>query len=144
MRRPYLTPSSGSRVSANRIFTASGGARRGAGVRRDVNARLQPFRFRGLQRAELAGRSVPVAATALSRLLGLALLRASRAGEGLLIPRCRSVHTFGMRFPLHLIFLDDRRAPISVRGSAPPNRVFRDPRADSVLELPARRPEGLG
>jgi uncharacterized membrane protein (UPF0127 family) len=110
----------------------------------NVNARRQPFRFRGLHRAELAGRSVPVAATALSRLLGLALLRASRAGEGLLIPCCRSVHTFGMRFSLHLIFLDDRRAPISVRGSAPPNRIFREPRADAVLELPARRPGGVG
>jgi uncharacterized membrane protein (UPF0127 family) len=116
---------------------------RGAGVGGDVNAPRQPLRFRRLRRIELAGRSVPVAATRVSRLLGLALLRAGRAGEGLLIPRCRSVHTFGMRFPLHLIFLDDRLAPISVRGSAPPNRVFRDRRASAVLELPARREAGL-
>jgi uncharacterized protein len=102
-------------------------------------SRRQPLRFRGLQRVELAGRRVPVAATALSRLLGLALMRTDRAGEGLLIPRCRSVHTFGMRFPLHLIFLDDGRTPISVRGAARPNRFFREPRADAVLELPARR-----
>jgi uncharacterized membrane protein (UPF0127 family) len=107
-----------------------------------VNARHQPLRFRRLQRVELAGRPVPVAATRSSRLLGLALLRAGRAGEGLLIPRCGSVHTFGMRFPLHLIFLDDRLAPISMRGSAPPNRIFRDRRADAVLELPVRRASG--
>jgi uncharacterized membrane protein (UPF0127 family) len=104
-----------------------------------VNARRQPLRFRRLQRIEVAGRPVPVAATWISRLLGLALLRAGRAGEGLLIPRCRSVHTFGMWFPLHLIFLDDRLAPISVCGSAAPNRIFRDRRADAVLELPVRR-----
>jgi uncharacterized protein len=104
-----------------------------------VNALRQPLRFRRLRRIELAGRSVPVAATRVSRLLGLALLCAGRAGEGLLIPRCRSVHTFGMRFRLHLIFLDDRLAPISVRGSAPPNRVFRDRRAAAVLELPVGR-----
>jgi uncharacterized membrane protein (UPF0127 family) len=102
----------------------------------------RPRRFRRLEQIEVAGRAVPVAATALSRLLGLALLRVSRAGEGLLIPRCRSVHTFGMRFPLHLIFLDDRRTPISVRGSARPNRIYRDRRADSVLELPVRRVGG--
>jgi uncharacterized protein len=113
-----------------------------SGFAGDVNARRRPLRFRRLQRVELAGRSVPVAATRVSRLLGLALLRAGRAGEGLLIPRCCSVHTFGMRFSLHLIFLDDQLAPISVRGSAPPNRVFRERRADSVLELPVRRPSG--
>jgi uncharacterized protein len=106
-----------------------------------VNAR-QPLRFRRLPRVEVAGRSVRVAVTSLSRLLGLALLDAGRAGDGLLIPRCRSVHTFGMRFPLHLIFLDDRRMPISVRGSAPANRLFRDPRAAAVVELPVPRPSG--
>jgi uncharacterized protein len=116
-----------------------GGRARDAGVRGDVNGLSEPLRFRRLRRIELAGRSVPVAATRVSRLLGLALLRVGRAGEGLLIPRCRSVHTFGMRFPLHLIFLDDRLAPISVRGSAPPNRVFRDRRAAAVLELPVPR-----
>jgi hypothetical protein len=104
-----------------------------------VNGRREPLRFRRLRRIELAGRSVPVAATRSSRLLGLALLRAGRAGEGLLIPRCRSVHTFGMRFPVHLIFLDDRLGPISVCGSASPNRVFRDRRAAAVLELPVPR-----
>ena len=41
-----------------------------------------------------------------SRLLGLALLGRERAGPGLLIPRCRSVHTFGMRFPIDVAFCD--------------------------------------
>jgi uncharacterized protein len=114
-----------------------------AGVDEGMASPPQPLRFRGLERVELAGHRVPVAATGLSRLLGLALMHIGRAGEGLLIPRCRSVHTFGMRFPLHLIFLDDRRVPISIRGSAPPNRVFREPGADAVLELPVGR-EALG
>jgi hypothetical protein len=82
---------------------------------------------------------VPVAVTLLSRLLGLALLRPGRAGEGLLIPRCRSVHTFGMRFAVHVVFLDSWLAPVSVRGSVPPNRVLREPRASAVVELPAVR-----
>ena len=30
-----------------------------------------------------------------------------RPAPGLLIPRCRCVHTFGMRFPLDVVFLDD-------------------------------------
>ena len=85
---------------------------------------------------------MPLASSRLSRLLGLALLRPGRAGDGLLIPRCRSVHTFGMRFPVHVVFVDDRFVPISVRGSLPPNRVVRDPRAAAVVELPAPAQRG--
>ena len=73
-----------------------------------MTATARPLRFRRLPTAEVASRRVPVAVTLLSRLLGLALLRPERAGEGLLIPRCRSVHTFGMRFAIHVVFLDAR------------------------------------
>jgi uncharacterized membrane protein (UPF0127 family) len=85
----------------------------------------------------VCGRSIPVAATRTSRLLGLALLDRAAAGSGLLIPRCRSVHTFGMRFALHLVFLDEAARAVSVRRRVPPRRVAADRRARSVLELPA-------
>jgi len=80
---------------------------------------------------------VPVAATRSSRLLGLALLDRDDAGPGLLIPRCRCVHTFGMRFPLELLFLDAAAQPVSVRRRVPPRRVALERRARAVLELPA-------
>ena len=86
---------------------------------------------------ELAGRRVPVASTRRSRLLGLALLDRDAAGAGLLIPGCRSVHTFGMRFGLDLVFLDSAMAPVSVRRRVPPRRVALERRARAVLELPA-------
>jgi uncharacterized protein len=104
-----------------------------------VTATVSPLRLRRLPTVEVASRRLPVAVTLLSRLLGLALVRAERAGEGLVIPRCRSVHTFGMRFPLHVVFCDERLAPISVRGSVPANRVLCEPRARAVVELPCRR-----
>jgi len=72
------------------------------------------------------------------RLLGLARLDRDEAGAGLLIPRCRSVHTFGMRFALDLAFLDDDARPVSFRRAVPPCRVAFDRRASAVLELPAR------
>jgi hypothetical protein len=104
-----------------------------------VTATASPLRLRRLPTVEVASRRLPVAVTLLSRLLGLAYLRPERAGEGLLIPRCRSVHTFGMRFPVHVVFCDAELAPISVRGSVGANRVLREPRAHAVVELPARR-----
>jgi uncharacterized membrane protein (UPF0127 family) len=86
---------------------------------------------------ELAGRRVLVASTRRSRLLGLALLDREAAGAGMLIPGCRSVHTFGMRFGLDLVFLDVAMAPVSVRRRVPPRRVALERRARAVLELPA-------
>ena len=100
-------------------------------------ASAHPFRFRRLPTAEVASRRVPVAVTLPSRLLGLALLRSGRAGEGLLIPRCCSVHTFGMRFPIDVVFLDRDRMPLAVCPAVRPNRVVGDRRAAAVLELPS-------
>jgi trehalose synthase len=94
-----------------------------------------------LPSAPVLGREVPVASTRCARLLGLANLPLDDAGPGLLIPRCRSVHTFGMRFPLDLVFLDRAGRPVSFRRAVPPRRVAWDRRACSVLELPCAQGE---
>jgi uncharacterized protein len=96
-----------------------------------------PIRFRGLARVEILGTTVPVATTLRSRLLGIALLRRDRAGAGLLIPHCRSVHTFGMRFPLDVFFLDAEGRVIELHRSVPRRRVIRSPGAIAVLEVPS-------
>jgi uncharacterized protein len=96
-----------------------------------------PFRFRTLERRRFLGFEVPVASTGLSRLLGLALLSRERAGDGLLIPRCRSVHTLGMLFHLDLLFFDLEGRVIEIRRNVPPIRLVRCPAADAVLELPS-------
>jgi len=91
----------------------------------------------------------PVAGTFRSRLLGLAWRPRSQAGPGLLIPRCASVHTFGMRFELDVFFLDRAGRVIAVRRRVPPRRVLWRPGAAAVLEIPAGeggespRPPGL-
>lgn len=105
-------------------------------------ANAHPRRFRRLPLTEVASRRVPVAVTLLSRLLGLALLSSERAGEGLLIPRCRSVHTFGMRFDVDVLFLDRDGATVAVRPAVPPNRVLWERAAAAVLELRAQARPG--
>lgn len=94
-----------------------------------------PRRFRRLPRRRVLGREVPVAAGFRSRLLGLAGLRRERAGEGLLIPRCAAVHSFGMRFELQLVFLDTAGRVLAHRR-LPPRRFARHRGAAAVLELP--------
>jgi uncharacterized protein len=98
---------------------------------------MQPRRFRHLPRAEVLGREVPVAGRWRDRLLGLALLARGRAGPGLLIPHCRSVHTFGMLFALDLVFLDADGRPLREVRGVPPSRVVSCRGAAAVLELPA-------
>jgi uncharacterized membrane protein (UPF0127 family) len=96
-----------------------------------------PRRLRGLSTATAAGCRVPVAERLPARLLGLALLDRDRAGPGLLIPRCRSVHTFGMRFPIDVVFLGRDGAVVAHRRHVPPGRVLYERQAMSVLELPS-------
>jgi uncharacterized membrane protein (UPF0127 family) len=83
------------------------------------------------------GREVPVAAGLQARLLGLAFLDRVEAGPGLLIPRCSSVHTFGMRFSLDIYFLDGNLLPLAVHREIPPRRVVFHRGAAAVLEIPA-------
>jgi uncharacterized protein YjbJ (UPF0337 family)/uncharacterized membrane protein (UPF0127 family) len=98
---------------------------------------MEPRRLRRLPRADIAGRRLPVVVGPRSRLLGLAFLRRERAGAGLLIPRCHSVHTFGMLFRLDLLFLDQRGRLLREVRSVPPFRVAACRGAAAVLELPA-------
>lgn len=94
-------------------------------------------RLRRLPVRPVLGRPVPVAAAGRSRLLGLAWLQREGAGEGLLIPRCSSVHTFGMRFALDIHFLAADGSVIEIRRAVPRRRIVSCPGADAVLEVPA-------
>jgi uncharacterized membrane protein (UPF0127 family) len=72
-----------------------------------------------------------------SRLFGL-MGRRDLSGARLWFPRCTSVHTFFMRAPIDIVFLDRERVVVSLHEKAKPWRMFRGGRgADSVLELSA-------
>jgi uncharacterized membrane protein (UPF0127 family) len=81
--------------------------------------------------------SFPVARGFWRRLRGLSRLEREEAGPGLLIPRCASVHTFGMRFELDLFFLDGAGRVIAVHRRVPPRRLVWQRGACAVLEIPA-------
>jgi uncharacterized membrane protein (UPF0127 family) len=97
-----------------------------------------PLRLRGLEHATVRGLRVPVASSLRSRLLGLAFLRRRRTGAGLLLPACRSVHTFGMLFRLDVSFIDAAGREIRVERAVPPGRVLCERQAVAVLEVPSK------
>jgi len=58
-------------------------------------------------------------------------------GEGLWIVPCEAVHTFFMKFPIDLVYLDKKRKVRKVRHAVPAWRMSACLTAHSVLELPA-------
>jgi len=47
------------------------------------------------------------------------------------------IHTFGMRFPLDILILDERQCAVKLKESLKPNHVFFwNPRFNQVVELP--------
>jgi uncharacterized protein len=97
-----------------------------------------PARLARLETHRLAhGLRLFVARTRGARLLGLALLREIPGGCALLLPRCASVHTIGMRFALDVVFLDPAGRVLRVVPRVVPWRVVACRGAASVIEAPA-------
>jgi uncharacterized membrane protein (UPF0127 family) len=70
-----------------------------------------------------------------ARLLGLAFRRS--VAEPLLIPRCRSVHTAGMRFAIDVVFLGREGRVLRVAAGVPPWRLVSCRSAVAVVETAA-------
>lgn len=69
-----------------------------------------------------------------ARGLGLAFMAPPPAEEALWIPRCRAIHTFGMRFSLDLVWLDGGGHVVRFDHAVKPGRISRCPEAESVIE----------
>jgi uncharacterized membrane protein (UPF0127 family) len=91
------------------------------------------------------GRRIALADGWLARLRGMLARPAPQAGEGLLLTPCRSVHMYGMRFPLDVAFLDREGAVVASYPSLAPGARTRWHRhAVHALELPAGSLEASG
>ncbi|MHB8781330.1 MAG: DUF192 domain-containing protein [Candidatus Geothermincolia bacterium] len=86
-----------------------------------------------------------VAASRRERRRGLLGTDGLRRGDGLVLRPCRSVHTFGMRYPIDVIFLDREGRVLRVIGRLRPRRMTLPVwRAATALELPAGTAESTG
>jgi uncharacterized membrane protein (UPF0127 family) len=72
------------------------------------------------------------------RLRGLMYSKELPEGDALLIEPCDSIHTFGMRFPIDVLFLDAKGVIIKALHSLKPGKVIRPVRGGcAVLEMNA-------
>ena len=93
--------------------------------------------MRNQTRDTVLARAAEVADTSAKRRTGLLKHERLEPGEGLWIVPCESVHTFFMKFPIDLVYLDKRHKVRKVRSAVRPWRLSACLLAHSVLELPA-------
>ena len=74
--------------------------------------------------------------TVLKRVVGLLNRGRLDKGEGLLLDRCYGIHTFGMRFPIDVLFLDKDLCVIRAVKALPPYRTCVVKKSIYVLEVP--------
>ncbi len=95
---------------------------------------------RGRLLADRAG----IADTSAKRRTGLLKHTGLAPGEGLWIVPCEGVHTFFMKFPIDVVFLNKTREVVKIRPHMGRRRITLSLRAHSVLELPAGTIEETG
>ena len=102
------------------------------------SASASPSRLDALPGRDLpGGLRVAEAHTRAARLKGLAKLDAMPPTMALHIPKCWSVHTFTMRFPLDLVWLARDGSVVRIDENVPPRRLRTCVRARSVVECNA-------
>jgi uncharacterized membrane protein (UPF0127 family) len=69
---------------------------------------------------------------------------ALRPDEALWLSRCRSVHTFGMRFAIDVVLLDGARRPIGLRHMRPGRLLLPRPGVRHIVEVAAGRGDAFG
>jgi uncharacterized protein len=75
----------------------------------------------------------------LKGLLGTTKIEFYRGGQGLLIVPCHGVHTFGMRYPIDVVYLNAQNVVVYISENVKPWRMTPIlASADTILELPAR------
>lgn len=97
-----------------------------------------PFIVRNRTRGATLAANVRLADTPRARRTGLLRHEMLEAGEGLWIYPTQAIHTFGMRFPIDVAFLDRNRRIKRIYHRLAPYRVTTFVwGARSVLELPS-------
>ena len=91
-----------------------------------------------LTRQSVPARNARYASSFGARLSGLIGKRFSPAMDGMVFDRCNAIHTFFMRYPIDVVFADEKYRVLKTVPAFPPWRPFLAcKKAFYVIELPA-------
>ncbi len=97
----------------------------------------QHYRIVNLTRSTVVAQRAEQARTFRARLRGLMFRAQLAPGSGLVIEPNNNVHTFWMRFPIDVVFVDRADRVVGLVPAMPPNRPFAGARrARRTIELP--------
>lgn len=88
-------------------------------------------------RNAILGCAIGTADRAAARRKGLLGRSRLDPGEGIWIVPCQGIHTWGMKFPIDVVYLDRKKTVRKLRHAMRPWRLSACFWAHSVLELPA-------
>ena len=99
---------------------------------------MNQLRIINRTRGTVVGSRVALANNLWSRLRGFLGRPRPTEGEGILLVPCNAIHTFGMKFPLDVLFLDAEGQVLHMEDDFPPWKTTKRIRdARYVLEVPA-------
>ena len=98
---------------------------------------LAKLRVANQTKGQVLADRADIADTSAKRRTGLLKHTGLKPGEGLWIAPCEGVHTFGMKFPIDVLFLNKKKQVLKARPDMVKGRIAFSLRAYSVLELPA-------
>ena len=95
------------------------------------------MKITNLTQKNLLASNTRIAGSFFSRLVGLIGRKSLGASEALVITRCQSIHMFFMRFPIDVVFIDEKNRVVGLVKNIKPfqmSPVFW--KADRAVELP--------
>ncbi len=95
------------------------------------------MRVKNTTRNTVLAEKTGVANTSAKRRQGLLKHSSLPKGEALWIAPCEAVHSFWMKFPIDVVYLNKQKKVLKVRHNLVPWRLSACLLAHSVLELPA-------
>lgn len=98
---------------------------------------MRYFQIRNATRDVMLATRAGAATDSRERRTGLLKHTSLAEGEGMWIAPCEGIHTFRMKFPIDVLFLDKRKRIVKARANVAPWRMSMCLTANSVLELPA-------
>ena len=101
-----------------------------------MSAKPNRLRIQNLTRGTELVSCLEIADTPSTRNKGLLGRTGLPSGGGLWIMPCSSIHTFFMKFPIDLVYIDRRKKVKKVRSHVGPWRLSACLLAHSILELP--------
>ena len=103
------------------------------------------MKITNLTRKNILATNAKIASFFLARMIGLIGRKSLGASEALVITRCHSIHMFFMRFPIDVVFIDEKERVVGLVENIKPfqmSRIFW--KANRAIELPVGTISKLG